>query len=144
MQPCSTNYAIIEQIYTSRHAIFKCYCQFLLNDHEIFCMFLNCPLVFHRLFRMNFRVYICNSWTLIRVVLFCFIIIIWCYGKQSTELQTAQTWSTFARLRSLLSQLVFSNLSFWVSPTIFLHWLIWCSCQNSQVPLIKCQAVDAN
>ena len=57
-------------------------------------------------------------WTLIRVILFCFIIIIWCYGKQSTELQTAQTWSTFARLRSLLSQLVFSNLSFWV----FLFW----------------------
>ena len=79
MQPCSTNYAIIEQIYTSRHAIFKCYCQFLLNDHEISCMFLNCLLVFHRLFRMHFRTYICNFLDTNQsdIILFHYYLMLW-------------------------------------------------------------------
>ena len=91
---------LFEQIYTSRHAIFKCYCHFLLNDRKFLCILTFYFRFYTELFLVCFCMHIYKSaipghWWKQYVTIFNFITIIRCYGKQSTESQRAQTWSNF-------------------------------------------------
>ena len=106
---------LFEQIYTSRHAIFKCYCHFLLNDRKLLCIF-------------NFLFSILH-WIVLGMFLGCIFMNLQFLGTDESNMlpflissplfdvmennqqshRERKRGQILTRLRSLLSQVVFPN-----------------------------------